>query len=143
LSLDLNNEKILERYKKVILGLESLVRIATIGKSDKRISITINVHGTFISGDLVSIENFHKNMKATLLDNLDEKNNPEVYETIRDALQILENINIIDTNSNFIFDYICVKDASIYMPGSRPFIVPFWIGKLESVDGFFMGVMQL
>jgi hypothetical protein len=142
LAIDLNNEKILERYKKVILGLESLIRIVTIGKSDRRISITVNVHGTFISGDLVSIENFHRNMKTVLLDNLDEKNNPEFYETIRDALQILENINIIDANSNFIFDYICVKDASIYTPGSRTFVVPFWIGKLESVDGFFMGAMH-
>jgi hypothetical protein len=63
LSLDLDNEKILERYKKIILGLESLVRIVTTGKSDNKIPITINVHGTFISGDLVSIENFHNNMK--------------------------------------------------------------------------------
>jgi hypothetical protein len=31
-----------------------------------------------------------------MLGNLDQKNNPEVYEPIRDALQILENIKIID-----------------------------------------------
>ena len=141
MSLDLDNEKILERYKKIILGLESLVRIVTTGKSDSKIPITINVHGTFISGDLVSIENFHNNMKTTMLGNIDQKKNPEVYEPIRDALQILENIKIIDESNNFVFDYICIKDASIFVTGSRTFITPYWIGKLKSVDGFSIGKM--
>ena len=39
-----------------------------------------------------------------MLDNIDQKNDPEVYEPLRDAMQILENAKIIDENSNFNFD---------------------------------------
>jgi hypothetical protein len=141
MSSDLDNEKILGRYKKIILGLESLVRIVTIGKSNSSVSITINLHGILVSGELVSIENFHRNMKTLMLDNMDQKNDPEVYEPLRDAMQILENAKIIDENSNFNFDYLCIKGAKIYLPGFERITIPFWIGKLESVDGFFIGSM--
>ena len=56
MSSELDNEKILGRYKKIILPLESLVRIVTIGKSDRPVLVTINLQGTMISGELVSIE---------------------------------------------------------------------------------------
>jgi hypothetical protein len=140
--LDVNNEKILERYNKIILSLESLVRIVTIGKSESSISVTISVHGTMISGDLVSVENFHKYMKTTLLDNLDQNNDAEVYEPIRDALQILENIKIVDEDNNFIFNYICIKNPRIFLSSSNPNFAPYWIGKLDSIDGFFLGTME-
>jgi hypothetical protein len=141
MSLNLDNEKILGRYKKIILAFESLVRIVTVGKSDSSVSITINLQGTLISGELVSIENFHNNMKTLMLGNLDQKNNPEVYEPIRDAMQVLETAKIIDENNDFNFDYFCIKDAKIYLPGFERIVIPFWIGKLESVDGFFVGNM--
>ncbi len=141
MSSELDNEKILGRYKKIILPLESLVRIVTIGKSDRSVLVTINLQGTMISGELVSIENFHMNMKSTMLDNVDQKDDPEVYEPIRDAMQILENVKIMDENSNFNFDYFCIKDAKILRPGLERITIPFWIGKLESVDGFFIGTL--
>jgi len=141
MSSELDNEKILGRYKKIILPFESLVRIVTIGKSDRPVLVTINLQGTMISGELVSIENFHTNMKSTMLDNVDQKDDPEVYEPIRDAMQILENVKIMDENSNFNFDYFCIKDAKILRPGFERITIPFWIGKLESVDGFFIGTL--
>lgn len=141
MSIDLDNEKILQRYKNVIIGLESLVRIVTIGTKKSSISVTINVHGMLISGELVSIQNFHEDMKSLLLDNLDQKNDAAIFEPIRDAMQILENLTIIDENGNFVWDYICIKDVSIYLPGFERIKIPFWIGKLESVDGFFVGTM--
>ena len=141
MSSELDNEKILGRYKKIILPFESLVRIVTIGKSDRPVLVTINLQGTMISGELVSIENFHTNMKSTMLDNVDQKDDPEVYEPIRDAMQILENVKIMDENSNFNFDYFCIKDAKILRPGFERITIPFWIGKLESVDRFFIGTL--
>ena len=81
------------------------------------------------------------NMKSTMLDNVDQKDDPEVCEPIRDAMQILENVKIMDENSNFNFDYFCVKDAKILRPGFERITIPFWIGKLESVDGFFIGTL--
>jgi hypothetical protein len=141
MSSELDNEKILGRYKKIILPFESLVRIVTIGKSDRPVLVTINLQGTMISGELVSIENFHTNMKSTMLDNVDQKDDPGVYEPIRDTMQILENVKIMDENSNFNFDYFCIKDAKIHRPGFERITIPFWIGKLESVDGFFIGTL--
>jgi hypothetical protein len=56
-------------------------------------------------------------------------------------MQILENVKIMDENSNFNFDYFCIKDAKIHRPGFERITIPFWIGKLESVDGFFIGTL--
>ena len=134
------NKKFLEHYSKTIVSLESLVRLVTRTKSDSSVSITLNVHGTLVSGKLVSVANYHKYLTGTLLDNLRGKDNPELYNEIKMAFQALEEAPIIDENGDFIFNYVCIQDARIYESGNTPiFNVPYWIGKMESEDGFFVG----
>jgi len=56
----LSNEearKTIEHYNKTIFALECLVRVVTKAKSDSSIPVTLNVHGTLISGKLVSVIN--------------------------------------------------------------------------------------
>lgn len=62
---DLSNKKI-ERYNKTILSLESLVRLVTTSKADSSISVTLNLHGTLVSGELVSVANYHKFLNCCL-----------------------------------------------------------------------------
>ncbi len=142
----------LERYNKSILALECLVRVVTTAKSDSSISITLNVHGTLISGKLVSVLNYHKHLKHTLLDNFKEKDDPEVYGPMKEAFTTLEQIPILDEEGNFNLNYVCLQDAKVFLThveltinevGIQKYTptmsVPFWIGKMESVDGFFIG----
>jgi len=137
------DERFREHYSKTIVSLESLVRVVTKGKSDSSISVTLNVHGTLVSGKLVSVVNYHKFLRHTILDNLKEKDNPEVYGPIKEAFEILETVPIIDENNNFIFNYVCIQDARIFLSGNQPTVsVPYWIGKMESVDGFFIGEIE-
>jgi hypothetical protein len=134
------NKKFLEHYSKIIVSLESLVRLVTRTKSNSSVSITLNVHGTLVSGKLVSVDNYHKYLTGTLLDTLEEKDNPELYNEIKVAFQALEEAPIIDENGDFILNYVCIQDARLYVSGDAPiFNVPYWIGKMESVDGFFVG----
>ena len=139
---DLSNKKI-EHYNKTILSLESLVRLVTTSKADSSIPVTLNVHGTLVSGELVSVANYHKFLKHTLLSNLQEKDGPEVHGSIKESFESLEAVPIIDENDTFILNYVCIREAKIYLSDSSPDVsIPYWIGKLESVDGFFIGEME-
>jgi hypothetical protein len=102
------NKKFLEHYSKIIVSLESLVRLVTRTKSNSSVSITLNVHGTLVSGKLVSVDNYHKYLTGTLLDTLKEKDNPELYNEIKMAFQALEDAPIIDENGDLIFNYVCI-----------------------------------
>lgn len=136
-------ERFREHYSKTIVSLESLVRVVTVGKSDSSISVTLNVHGTLVSGKLVSTVNYHKFLRHTILDNLHQKNDREVFGPIEDAFKILETVPIMDENDTFIFNYVCIQDARIFLSGNTPTVsVPYWIGKMESVDGFFIGEIE-
>jgi hypothetical protein len=51
-------------------------------------------------------------------------------------------------NGNPALDYVCLEDANIILSSNSKcnsntpaatISIPFWIGKLESVDGFFIG----
>jgi hypothetical protein len=47
-------------------------------KSDSSIHVTLNVHGTLISGKLVSVIKYHKHLTHTLLDDSKQNENPKV-----------------------------------------------------------------
>ena len=150
----LSNEeprKTIEHYNKTIFALECLERVVTKAKSDSSIPVTLNVHGSLISGKLVSVINYHKNLTHTLLDDLYQKDDPKVYEPIKNVFEALEEIPILDEQDNLILSYVCMEDAKIFLTHVEFTINkaeskiysynerPFWIGKIESVDGFFLG----
>ncbi len=139
-------------YKKTILALECLVRVVTVGRSDSAIPVTLNVHGTLITGKLVSVLNYHKHLKHTLLDDLKEKDDPQLYGPLKEAFGALEEVPIMDEQGNFNLNYVSLQDAKVFLTHveitinevgmqkySPTMSVPFWIGKMESVDGFFLG----
>lgn len=137
---DKSDSEFPDRYNKYILALETLVRIVTVGRSDSILEITLDVHGLVISGKLVSIMNYHKYLKDTVLKGLQRDDDPVVYDPRRESLDHLESIPPIDEKGNFILTYICIKDPIIFGPTlSRP---PYWIGKMESVDGFYLGLTE-
>ena len=109
---DLSNKKI-EHYNKTILSLESLVRLVTTSKADSSISVTLNVHGTLVSGELVSVANCHKFLKHTLLSNLQEKDDPEVHGSIKESFESLEAVPII-MKMTLLFSIMCAYGKQKY-----------------------------
>ena len=67
----LSNEearKTIEHHNKAIFALECLVRVVTKAKSNSSKPVALNVHGTLISGKLVSVINYHKHLTHPMLD---------------------------------------------------------------------------
>ena len=62
-----NPEQMISYYKKVIHPLEILVSIVNSTTPSSKFSITINLKGTMISGDLVSLREFHDHISYTLM----------------------------------------------------------------------------
>ena len=80
---DKSDSEFPDRYNKYILALETLIRIVTVGRSDSILEITLDVHGLVISGKLVSIMNYHKYLKDTVLKGLQRDDDPVVYDPRR------------------------------------------------------------
>jgi len=132
----------MDHYKHTILSLEALVRVVSTARANSKISITLNVHGSVISGDLVSSADFHKYLESTLLENLQEKEDPTVYQPLKAGLEALVKVSIMNVEGDLNLQYVCVKDAKIYLSHIHTASAPFWIGKIESVDGFSLGSIE-
>ena len=76
-----NTEEIISHYKKVILPLESLVKVANASTGSK-MSITINVKGITISGYLVALDEFHEYTSDTILENVRKVSDAETFQNM-------------------------------------------------------------
>lgn len=78
-----------------------------------------------------------------MLDNLKEKDDPQTYSALSRVLESMEKVPTLDDENNFNFNYICVENPTIYQSSphytAKP---PYWIGKMESVDGFSVGEIE-
>lgn len=128
-------------FKHTILSLEALVRVVSTAKANSKFPITLNVHGSVISGDLVSSTDFHKYMESTMLEDL-EKEDPTVYQPMKAGLEALVKVSVMNQDGDLNLQYVCVKNAKIYLSHTHTASAPFWIGKMESVDGFSLGSIE-
>ncbi|HEX5979165.1 MAG TPA: hypothetical protein VFY68_17920 [Nitrososphaeraceae archaeon] len=79
-----------------------------------------------------------------MFNSLEESGNKdEDTKSIRD---IVQQMNVYEDKEyqDLINSYICIKDPLYVMGGSSRLKSPkqFWVGKIESVDGFMVGTMQ-
>jgi hypothetical protein len=141
-----NDEQVIAHYKKVILPLEVLVQIANKSSPNSKIDITINVKGLTISGSLVALKEYFTHTKNIILESVrqNQNNDPETFESMKDILDKTEAVFTSSgekVNEALVNSYVCIKDPRYqYRVNEYMQILDlFWIGKLESVDGFMIG----
>ncbi|SDN73733.1 gas vesicle accessory protein GvpU [Alkalicoccus daliensis] len=104
---------------------------------DYEIPITLNVHGTLVSGNLVSAEYyFQELMEAFSEDNDADK---QIYDKLEKATHHLESgeepgINYVHMKEAKMFD-----ESGTAIPSKGNVL---WRGKMKEVDGFFIGKVK-
>ncbi len=113
------------------------------------IGITLNVHGTIVSGMMIGMKPyyeqigkiFHKRVKGTSPNNtsLSKEGLKMIFDKLKEASSLKEL-----EEGEFEFNHIFMRNARIY-DGEQ--VIPstgtiYWVGKIESVDGFFIGMIH-
>jgi hypothetical protein len=131
-------------YQKFLHPLHVLVQVANVSVNSK-ISVTINVKGIFISGYLVALKDFHNYISDTMIGSMEDAPNED--DVIRDMRNVVKSMEVLYNDPNFkdlVSSYICIKDPQFVLGGGGSLAVPgqFWVGRLESVDGFMLGIVD-
>ena len=139
------------RHKSKFDGRIGLLKIfaGIINPSEKsEIDITLNVHGTIVSGKMIGMKRYYEEIGKVFIDAITDgspENTAPSKEVITMLFDKIEPLNPKQLEEGeFEFNYIFMKNAKIYNWGQG---IPstgttYWIGKIESVDGFFLGMIQ-
>lgn len=109
-----------------------------------QITTTLNVNGVIITGTMIGMKPYYEaigeKLKETVRGTSEEidiavkKDLEEMFERLKQPPKIEELEEGID------FDYIYLKNAKFYVGGVFfPAEGTYWIGKIDSVDGFILG----
>lgn len=101
---------------------------------DFEVGITLNVHGTIVSGIMISARRYYETMGKQL----SEANKGRGNNEIKESFDQMANVASRDDGKKYNFIYL--KDAK-FMTGQQltPDGSSYWIGKIESIDGFIFG----
>jgi hypothetical protein len=136
----MNDEERMQYFKNAIISLDFLIRLVN-SVPDTLIPITLTVKGMLISGKLMSLKQFHEELGITITDSL-RNETPEFRREIREFAQNLLKLRAIDEEGHLAFNYVCIKDPVFHLGGQpveMEMTVPIWIGKIDSIDGYFLG----
>lgn len=111
--------------------LLSFVKAAN--EHDFSLDITLNVNGALVTGTTVSAQKYLETISESFAEGNDVSK--AIAEKLADASKSVE-------NSNSQVRFIHLKDAQVYNGNEQP--TPseetfYWRGKLEAVEGFFLG----
>jgi hypothetical protein len=128
----------------VIFPLESLVKVANASTGSK-MSITINVKGITISGYLVALDEFHEYTSDTILENVRKVSDAETFQNMQTIMNAMKDMYAKPELRDLVNSYVCIKNPSFHIyaiDGKDKYTIEgsFWIGKIESVDGFTIGM---
>jgi hypothetical protein len=136
----MTDEERMQYFKNAIISLDFLIRLVN-SVPDTLIPITLTVKGMLISGKLMSLKQFHEELGITITDSL-RNETPEFRREIREFAQNLLKLRAIDEEGHLAFNYVCIKDPVFHLGGQpveMEMTVPIWIGKIDSIDGYFLG----
>lgn len=108
-----------------------------------RIGLTLNTRGLIVSGNLVGLKTYYRGVSQMLQE--ENKENSRLWASLFDGLiETLPNEEEYEIVSGIIgVKHICIQDAKYYpsdvsLPTNTG---TFWIGLMESVDGFSFGTL--
>jgi arginase family enzyme len=138
------------RHKSKFDGRIGLLKIfaGIINPSDKNeIDITLSVHGTIVYGKMIGMKRYYEEIGKVFIDAITDTS-PENTSPSKEVLTMLfekiEQLNQKELeDGEFEFNYIFMRNTKIYNGGK---VIPstgttYWIEKIESVDGFFLGMV--
>jgi hypothetical protein len=139
------------RHKSKFDGRIGLLKIfaSIINPSEKNeIDIILNVHGTIVSGKMIGIKRYYEEIAKVFIDAITDTSPEdtfpakEVFKMLFDKIEPLSPKELEE--GEFEFNHIFMRNAKIYNAGQ---VIPstgttYWIGKIESVDGFFLGMIK-
>ena len=127
--------------------LRLLVKIVNISDGNE-IGVTLNVSGSIVSGLMVGMKHYYEKigdmMAENAVDTTKEDDPTDLKRSLKEFFSSLgQQPDKPDRERQF--NYIFLRAAKIYS-GER--IYPetssvYWIGKVESVDGFFLGTLHV
>ena len=110
------------------------------------ISVTLNVHGTVVSGTMIGSKRYYHEVGEIFVDAIKTKSIEETSGAKEEFKMLFQMLNQPPTAEQLErgeveaeYNHIFLKDAKIY-DATHVFSAPYWVGKIESVDGFFVGV---
>jgi hypothetical protein len=111
---------------------------------EAQISVTLNVHGTVVSGTMIGMKRYYEEVSKTLIETARAKSEEEV-SYVRKELQKLFDIvkqppptEVENQSSGIRYDDIFLKDVEIYTAFGKV-NASHWVGRITSVDGFVLG----
>lgn len=110
------------------------------------ISVTLNVHGTVVSGTMIGSKRYYHEVGEMFVDAIKTKSLEETSGTKEEFKMLFQMLKQPPTAEQLEggeveveYNHIFLKDARIY-DAAHVFSATYWVGKIESVDGFFLGI---
>ena len=127
--------------------LEGLVFSANVGEQEY--GLTVTVGGTVISGILTGDAEFLRFLAEEITQGQDN----EEARSLRDDLeqtarqteeklqQVLNRPRRGGTRPIPIMPVLHLRDATVWLPGGQALQIPFWRGRVNAIDGWFLGII--
>ncbi len=118
--------------------LEFFVSIANQGVT---LGITLNVHGTLISGNLIGGKEYFELLSKSLVDSGSDMGKALAAAVVQGKDRYDQSIQEEPVN----FHYIHLKNAKVFNSNKNPMPTDgmLWRGRLNSVDGFTIGELSV
>ncbi len=140
------------RHKSKFDGRIGLLKIfaGVINPSEKgEIPLTLSVHGTIVSGMMIGMKPYYEQIGKIFFDAIKSSApesaslSKEEFKMVIDKIKEPPNPKELE-EGEFEFNHIFMRNAKIY---NAVQVIPYtgttyWIGKIESVDGFFLGTIH-
>ena len=110
---------------------------------EAQISVTLNVHGTLVSGTMIGMKRYYEEVSKKLSESVRAKSEEELSYVKKELQKLFDMIKQphakkeIETSDNR-YDHIILKDVQIYIESAKV-KASHWVGKKDSVDGFVLG----
>ena len=140
------------RHKSKFNGRIGLLKIfaGIINPSEKgEIPLTLNVHGTIVSGLMIGMRPYYEQIRKIFVEAIKSSSRKhasvakEEFKMVFDKIEEPPNSKQL-VEGEYEFNHIFMRNTKIYN-GAQ--VIPstgttYWIGKIESVDGFFIGMIH-
>jgi hypothetical protein len=109
-----------------------------------QITVTLNVNGVIITGTMIGMKPYYDGIAEKLIETIRSPSEEINIVVKKDLEKIFEDLkqppSLEELEKGYDFEFIYLKNAQFHTGGDfLPHEGTYWIGKIESVDGFILG----